>query len=152
MQAKAIAKNIRISPRKVRLVVNLVRGMSVVQARHQLMFLNKGAAKPVLKVLESALANAVNNNQMNADSLKIVDAFVDEGPTLHRFMPRAQGRATPLRKRSSHITFVVGDESEMVAVGTAPAAKKAEVAAAPAAEAEAKPAKSATSKKKTSSK
>ncbi len=109
METKAVAKYIRISPRKVRLVVDLIRNMDIESARHQLMFLQKGASKPVLKVLESAIANAKQNQKMDASTLAIKEAFVDEGPTFHRFMPRAQGRATAIRKRMSHITIVLTD-------------------------------------------
>jgi large subunit ribosomal protein L22 len=119
MQAQAIAKYVRMSPRKVRLVVNLIRNMSIKEARHQLLFLQKDATDPVLKVLESAIANAVNNHGMKAENLRIMKAFVDEGTKFHRFTPRAQGRATPIRKRMSHITIVVGDEPVEVKAATA---------------------------------
>ncbi len=111
MQAKAEAKFIRMSPRKTRLVVNLVRGMSIEQARLQLQFSTKAAAKPVLKVLNSAVANLVNNQKGTADGLVIAQAFVNPGPVIHRVTPRAQGRATPIRKRMSHITIVVSNDA-----------------------------------------
>lgn len=112
MQVKAKAKYIRIAPRKVRLVVDLVRGLPVKQAQHQLMFSQKRAAQPVLKALNSAVANAENNFGLNTQEFIITEAFVDEGPTLKRYMPRAFGRASTLRKRSSHITIVVGERAE----------------------------------------
>lgn len=112
MQVKAKAKYIRISPRKVRLVVDLVRGLPVKEAQHQLMFSKKRAARPVLKVLNSAIANAENNFGLNTKDFIVAEAFVDEGPTLKRYMPRAFGRASTLRKRSSHITILVGERTE----------------------------------------
>lgn len=118
-QAKAQLKSLRMSPRKVRLVVDLVRGMNVEAARAELAFNKKAAARPVLKLLESAVANAVHNHHMKTENLMIETAFVDEGKTLRRWMPRAMGRATPLRKRSSHITLVLTgevDESKKVEV------------------------------------
>lgn len=114
MKVHATAKYIRISPRKTRLVVDLVRGMAIEEARAQLKFSAKNAAKPVLKVLNSAIANAENNLGLDVSNFRVVEAYVNEGPTIHRFMPRAQGRATALRKRMSHITIAVGDEAEVV--------------------------------------
>ena len=129
METRAQAKFVRMSPRKVRLVVDLIRHMGIEEARHQLMFLKKDAAKPVLKVLESAIANATNNHKMDASALQIKEARVDEGPTLHRFTPRAQGRATAIRKRMSHITIVLTDGKD------APASPKATAKATPKSEA-----------------
>jgi large subunit ribosomal protein L22 len=100
-------RHLRISPRKVRLVANLVRGLSVVEAEKQLKFLTKRAAKPVLKLLKSAIANAENNANLAKDSLYIAKILVDPGPTLKRWMPRAMGRATPIMKRTSHLTIVL---------------------------------------------
>jgi large subunit ribosomal protein L22 len=114
MQVKAHAKYIRMSPRKVRLVADLVRGLPIEQARHQLMFSPKLAAKPILKVLESAIANAKNNFSLESKDLSIMSIMIDEGPTIKRFMPRAQGRATPLRKRMSHIRIAVGIDDKKV--------------------------------------
>ena len=108
MNVKATAKYVRMSPRKTRLVVDLVRGMSVAAARHQLQFSQKAAAKPVLKVLNSAVANAQNNNSLDTTDFIVTAAFVDEGPTFYRHRPRAQGRSAPIRKRMSHITIEVG--------------------------------------------
>jgi large subunit ribosomal protein L22 len=101
---KASATHIRISPRKVRMVVDTVRGKSVSQALNILEFTRKKAAVPVQKLLKSAVANAAENDGISdVDTLVIEHIMVDEGPTLKRFMPRARGRATPIRKRTSHI-------------------------------------------------
>ncbi len=110
MEVKAKARYIRISPKKVRLVIDLVRGMDVSVAENQLAFLNKGAARPVLKLLRSAIANAVNNNKLEKDNLYIKKITADDGPTLKRWMPRAFGRATMLRKRTSHINIVLDEK------------------------------------------
>lgn len=105
---KASATHIRISPRKVRLVVDTVRGKSVSQALSILGFTRKKAALPVQKLLKSAVANAVENDGISdVDTLVIDRIMVDEGPTLKRFMPRARGRATPIRKRTSHIRIML---------------------------------------------
>jgi len=109
---KASATHIRISPRKVRMVVDTVRGKSVSQALSILGFTRKKAALPVQKLLKSAVANAAENDGISdVDTLVIDRIMVDEGPMLKRFMPRARGRATPIRKRTSHIRIVlrVGD-------------------------------------------
>ena len=101
---KARVTYVRISPRKVRVVVDAVRGKSVSQAMSILAFTRKKAARPVQKLLKSAVANAVENDGVSdVDSLVIDRITVDEGPTLKRFMPRARGRATPIHKRTSHI-------------------------------------------------
>jgi large subunit ribosomal protein L22 len=105
---KASATHIRISPRKVRMVVDTVRGKSVSQALSILGFTRKKAALPVQKLLRSAVANAVDNGGINDVETLVVDRImVDEGPTLKRYMPRARGRATPIRKRSIHIRVVL---------------------------------------------
>jgi large subunit ribosomal protein L22 len=105
---KASATHIRISPRKVRMVVDTVRGKSVSQALSILGFTRKKAALPVQKLLKSAVANAVENGGISdVDALVIDRIMVDEGPTLKRFMPRARGRATPIRKRTSHIRILL---------------------------------------------
>jgi len=109
---KASATHIRISPRKVRMVVDIVRGKSVSQALSILGFTRKKAALPIQKLLKSAVANATENDGISdVDTLVIDRIMVDEGPTLKRFMPRARGRATPIRKRTSHIRIIlrVGD-------------------------------------------
>src|SRR4029079_3148965 len=97
MNVYAKAKFIRIAPRKTRLVVGLVRGLSITEARRQLMFSKKQAATPVLKVLDSAIANAKNNFGLETDKFIITKAFVDEGPKSYRYTPKAHGRATPIR-------------------------------------------------------
>jgi large subunit ribosomal protein L22 len=112
MKVRAQAKYIRQSPYKVRRVLDLVRGLPVEEARHVLSFTDRGAAGPVRKVLDSAVANAEHNHALDADELFIAQAYADEGPTLKRWRPRARGRATRIRKRTSHITIVVSEESE----------------------------------------
>ena len=106
---RAVAKYIRISSSKVRIVIDLIRGKSVAEARAILKNTPKAATEPVLKLLNSAVANAENNLEMAADSLYIAEAYADQGPTLRRFRPRAQGRATRIRKRTSHITIVLDE-------------------------------------------
>lgn len=115
MQVKTTAKlnNLRMSPQKVRLIVDLIRGLSVEEALTQLQFSSKNAALPVKKLLKSAIANAKHNHNLKIETLKIDSIRVDEGKTLYRWMPRAMGRATPLRKRNSHIILVlVGDQEQ----------------------------------------
>jgi large subunit ribosomal protein L22 len=112
MEAKAIAKSISMSPRKVRLVVDQIRGRSVNEAYAILQFSKKAAADPVGKTLRSAVANAQYRAQeegevLDVDSLRVREAFVDEGATLRRWRAAAQGRAAPIRKRTSHITVIV---------------------------------------------
>ena len=105
---KASVKNLRIAPRKVRMVVDTVRGKSVSQAINILAFTQKKAAKPVRMLLRSAVANAAENDDItDVDDLLIDQIMVDEGPTLKRFMPRARGRATPMHKRTSHIKIIL---------------------------------------------
>lgn len=123
MEVKAQAKYIRIAPRKTRLLVGLVRGRTIVEARKQLLVSPKLGAKAVIKVLDSAVANAQNNFKLDTSSLVVLKAWVDEGPKIKRFTPRAQGRATPIRHRMSHITIVVGETAPAV-VATPVAAKK----------------------------
>ena len=112
MQVKATAKYIRISPQKARLVMDQIRGMPVSNALEVLEFSPKKAAHWVRKTLESAIANAEHNEGADIDDLKVTTGFVDEGPTMKRWLPRAKGRATPILKRSSHITVQVGDTGE----------------------------------------
>ncbi|MCK5490398.1 MAG: 50S ribosomal protein L22 [Candidatus Pacebacteria bacterium] len=109
MEVKAHLRNLRISSRKVRLVVNLIRNMSINDARIQLSFLNKKSAEPVLKLLNSAVANASNNFNINENSLYISSIFVNDGMVLKRWIPRAMGRASAIRKRSSHITIILDE-------------------------------------------
>ena len=110
MEVKATAKYVRMSPRKVRLVVGAVRGKPVNEALATLDFLPNAAARAVAKVVKSAAANAENNYQLSPDDLYITRIYADEGPTLKRFRPRARGRVSPILKRSSHITVVVGEK------------------------------------------
>jgi large subunit ribosomal protein L22 len=112
MQAKAVARTVRIAPRKVRLVVDLIRGKQVGEAVAILNLTPKAASPVVEKVLKSALANAEHNYEMDVNSLVITQAFVDEGPTLKRFRPRAMGRASQINKRTSHITIVLSEKKE----------------------------------------
>lgn len=109
MLVKAIAKQLRISPQKVRLVVDQIRGQKVQRALEILQFSNKKAAVLIKKTLESAIANAEHNKGADIDELKVSQAFVDAGPTLKRWRPRAKGRANKILKRTSHITIAVGD-------------------------------------------
>lgn len=104
---RAIARYVRISSRKVKIVIDLIRGKSVKDAEAILMFTPKAASEPVAKLLKSAIANAENNLDLSADTLYVAEAFANQGPTLKRFTPRAQGRATPIRKRTSHITIIL---------------------------------------------
>ena len=106
-EAKAIAKNVRVTPRKVRLVIDLVRGLPVKQALGILANVNKAASAPVIKVIKSAAANATNNFGMDEDALYIAEIFATDGLRMKRYLPRAKGSASGLVKRSSHITCVV---------------------------------------------
>ncbi|MBI2692502.1 MAG: 50S ribosomal protein L22 [Solirubrobacterales bacterium] len=106
---RATARYVRSSPRKSRLVVDHIRDSSVEDARIFLQFTARHVGRDVAKVLESAVANAEHNHELDVDNLHIVKAFVDEGPTLKRWRPRAKGRATQILKRTSHITVVVSD-------------------------------------------
>jgi large subunit ribosomal protein L22 len=112
MQAKAIARYVHLSPRKVRKVIDLVRGKTVNDAINALHFIPQRASMPVEKLLRSAAANAVNQEagaKLNPDDLVVSDIRVDQGPTMKRYSPGPMGRAYIVRKRSSHITVVVTD-------------------------------------------
>lgn len=109
MEIKARAKFIRISPKKVRLVADLIRGLDVAPATIQLQFSPKDAARPLSKLLKSAIANAEENEDLKRNNLFIKKITVDGGPTLKRWLPKAMGRATPLIKRSSHINLVLAE-------------------------------------------
>jgi large subunit ribosomal protein L22 len=109
MEVSAQAKFIKISPRKVRLLATLVRGKTLSRGISELNFSGKQARHPVLKVLKSAAANAEHNFELSKENLVIKKIFVDEGPTLKRWMPRAHGRAAQIRKRMSHITVTLGE-------------------------------------------
>ena len=106
-EAKAIAKNVRVTPRKVRLVIDLVRGLPVKQALGILANLNRAASEPVSKLIKSAAANATNNFGMDEDALYIAEIYATDGLRMKRYLPRAKGSASGLVKRSSHITCVV---------------------------------------------
>jgi large subunit ribosomal protein L22 len=110
--AFAQARFVRTSPMKVRRVVDLIRGLPAGQAMATLRLDAHAASEPVYKVLASAVANAENNKSLDTETLWVSEAFVDEGPTLKRFRPRAQGRAYRIRKRTSHITVVVESRPE----------------------------------------
>jgi ribosomal protein L22 len=107
MQVAAKLKYARISPQKCRLIADMVRGKPVGLALNTLKFTPKKGARLVLKVLESAVANAENNHELIGDELRIASVTADEGPTLKRFRPRAMGRATRIRKRTSHLTILL---------------------------------------------
>ncbi len=120
-EVKAHTRYLRMTPRKVRLVVDLVRGMDVETALAQLQFLPKAAARPVRKLLESAIANAEHNFKLDRGNLRIKAALVNQGPTLKRWRPRAMGSAAPILKRTSHITIIL--EGTAAAETKAPKAK-----------------------------
>jgi large subunit ribosomal protein L22 len=109
MEVRATAKYIRTSPRKVRLVVDAIRGKRVTEAEGILKALPQAAARDVYKVVHSAASNAENNYDMTREDLVVVRAFADDGPTIKRWRPRPQGRAVPILKRSSNITVVVDE-------------------------------------------
>ena len=109
-ETRARVKYIRIAPRKVRLVVDLIRGKKIGEALAILKLTPRGASPVVEKVLKSAIANAENNHNMDVERLFVKEIFVDPGPTLKRFHPRAQGRAYSIMKRTSHITVVVAEK------------------------------------------
>jgi large subunit ribosomal protein L22 len=110
VEAKAVAKYIRIAPRKARVVIDLIRGKNVAEAFAILKFTPKAGADVVNKVLKSAVANAENNFDMNVDALYIAEAYVDQGPTLKRIHPRSRGQAFKILKRTSHVTVVVKEK------------------------------------------
>ncbi len=110
MEAKAVAKYVRISPRKARQVIDLIRGKGIGEAVAILRNTPKKASGLIEKVLKSAVANAENNYEMIIDELFVKEAYVDEGPTMKRWRPRAQGMASPIRKRTSHISIVVSEK------------------------------------------
>jgi large subunit ribosomal protein L22 len=123
--ARAVARHVRISATKARRVVNLIRGLPANEALTVLQFAPQAASEPVYKVLASAIANAENNERLNPDSLLVAEAYVDEGPTLKRFRPRAQGRAYRIRKRTCHITITVESVATQAPVRSGGGTKKA---------------------------
>ena len=110
MEVKAYLRQLRMAPRKVRLVVDAVRGLTVADAETRLQFIQKEASRPVLKLLQSAVANAEHNFKLDRASLRIKTIVADAGVTLKRSRPRAMGRAAPIRKRSTHISIILTDE------------------------------------------
>ena len=113
--ATAKLRYLRMAPRKARLLIDVIRGMKADQALVQLQFSTRHASLPIQKLLASAVANAEHNANIDPQTLVIKTAFVDGGPILYRSMPRAQGRATPIRKRTCHITLILeGDVNETV--------------------------------------
>ena len=111
MESKAVAKFVRITPRKVRVVLDLIRGKNVAEAFAILKFTPKSGAVVVEKVLRSAVANAENNYDMDVDKLVIKTAFADDGPTMKRIHPRSRGQAFKILKRTSHVTIVVDEKN-----------------------------------------
>lgn len=107
VRPRAIARYVRISSRKVKVVIDLIRGKSVTEAQAILMYTPKAASPVVEKLLNSAVANAENNLDLSRDTLYVAEVFANQGPTLKRFRPRAQGRASRIRKRTSHITIIL---------------------------------------------
>ncbi len=110
MEAKALAKQIRISPQKARLVADLVRGKDVGTAINTLRFMPKKGARILRKIIESAVANASQNEAIDVDTLYVKTIFIDGGPTMKRIRPRAMGRASRILKRTSHITVVLDEQ------------------------------------------
>ncbi|MGO4937664.1 50S ribosomal protein L22 [Fundicoccus sp. Sow4_H7] len=111
--AKAIAKTVRIAPRKVRLVADLIRGKQIGEAISILKFTPNASAPVIEKVLMSAIANAEHNYDLDIESLYVSEIYVNEGPTMKRFRPRAKGSASQILKRTSHITVVVSEKEEV---------------------------------------
>ena len=105
----AIVRNVRISSRKVKIVLDLIRGKKAEEAQAILMYTPKSAAPVVLKLLNSAIANAENNLELNRDSLYVAETYANQGPTLKRYWPRSHGRADQILKRTSHITIILDE-------------------------------------------
>lgn len=154
MEARAQARYVRVTPQKARRVVDLIRGIPAAQAQSVLRFAPQAVSEPIGKVLDSAIANATNNFNLNPDGLIVSAAFVDEGPTMKRIRPRAQGRAYRVRKRTSHITVIVATPDELTVKPTVkkkaatPTATDEASSAVPAKKAPAKKAAAATAAKK----
>jgi large subunit ribosomal protein L22 len=110
LEARAHARFVRIAPRKVRMVMDLIRGKKLEEALAILKFTPRSASKVLEKLLLSAAANAQNNNDMDRESLYVAKCYADQGPTLKRFRPRAQGRAAMIRKKTSHITIILEEK------------------------------------------
>lgn len=110
---KAVARYIRLSSRKVKIVIDLIRGKSVEEALAILAYTPKAAAPVVEKLLLSAIANAENNLEMDRSNLYVAECFADQGPTLKRYRAQSMGRATPIRKRTSHITIILDQQAKV---------------------------------------
>lgn len=110
MEVKAKLKNLQMTPKKVRLVASVVRGLPVLEAQQQLLFMSRWAARPIRKLLDSAIANAENNYKLDRSNLYVKRIAVDEGRTLKRWKPRAFGRASQIRKRMSHIIIILDEK------------------------------------------
>lgn len=108
MEAKAVLRYIRVTPRKAQLVVDLIRGKNAAEAMTILKFTPRGASRVIQRVLKSAVANATQKEMGDVDTLRVARAFVNAGPTMKRVMPKAMGRASTIRKRTSHITLIIG--------------------------------------------
>ena len=117
MEARARARYVRVTPMKARRVVDLIRGLPTEQAQAVLRFAPQAASEPVGKVLDSAIANATNNNSMDPNDLFVSEVYVDERPTMKRFRPRARGSAARIRKPTSHITVVDASRTAATAEG-----------------------------------
>ena len=109
MKVRAVARFVRISPRKIRLVMDRIRGKKVEEAVNMLSFAPQKGARILKKLLDSAVANALENSGLDVDTLYVMRVYADEGPILKRWRPRAQGRATRIRKRTSHLTIVLDE-------------------------------------------
>jgi ribosomal protein L22 len=107
---RASSRYVRVAPRKARLIANQVRGLQIDRARALLQFSPRGAANDIAKLIESAASNAENNHDLVADEMRVAEITVDEGPTIRRYRPRALGRATPIKKRTSHIAVALSPE------------------------------------------
>lgn len=132
MEVRARLRFLRMAPRKVRSVADLIRRLKVADAEYQLQFMSRDAALPILKLLKSAIANAENNNKLKKDNLFVKSVFVDQGPVLKRYRPRAFGRAAEIKKRSAHITIILDEFTPSTArkpKGTAKKTTKAKTAA-----------------------
>ncbi|NLN50595.1 MAG: 50S ribosomal protein L22 [Acholeplasmataceae bacterium] len=111
MEARAVAKTVRVAPRKARLVVDLIRGLDVKEAQAVLLYTPKAASPIILKLLNSAISNAENNHEMDVSQLYVKEIYVNEGVRLKRMLPRAKGQADIIQKRTSHITIVVAEKA-----------------------------------------
>ena len=120
MEVKAQLNHLRLAPRKLRLLADLVRGKKISQDKNQLRFLRKAGARPLAKLLDSAVANAKNNFQLDENNLFLAQIFVDEGPKLKRWRPMSRGRAYHIQKKTSHITMILSE------IQAGPAKKKTE--------------------------